>query len=189
MTEDRPRSQEEKEVAVPSLLPPSFALNVVDNDDHNSLCAEGRIGGKACLTNIATSAVVTIARPDTVAGLAEREPSPKFTLQMPSGWALPILKEALLTLTPGWHPLTTWVYIANIADKFILGLNILCSQWRFISCDYLIQKVIALLVITLQKRQSRTHTLALVLFSEHPWHPSCTKFFVVEMLRNNFMNQ
>jgi hypothetical protein len=55
---------------------------------------------------------------------------------------------------------------------------------RFISCDYLVQKIITLLVITLQKRQSSTHMPALVLFSEHVWHPSCTNFSAVEMLHN-----
>jgi hypothetical protein len=35
------------------------------------------------------------------------------------------LKEALLTLILGAHLLTTWVFFANIADAFILGLYVL----------------------------------------------------------------
>jgi hypothetical protein len=58
----------------------------------------------------------------------------------------------------------------------------------FISCDYLVLKIIALLVIIHQEHQS-THTLALVLFTEHQWHLPCTNVFVVEMLCNNFINQ
>jgi hypothetical protein len=50
-----------------------------------------------------------------------------------------------------------------------------------------LKKIIALLVITLQKHQSNTYMLALVLFSEHPYHPSCT-MFLVEMSRYNFMD-
>jgi hypothetical protein len=45
------------------------------------------------------------------------------------------------------------------------------------------------LVIMHQKCQNSTHMLALVLFSEHLRHPSRTNIFVVEMLRNNFMDQ
>jgi hypothetical protein len=37
------------------------------------------------------------------------------------------------------------------------------------------------LVIMLQKRQRSSHMLALVLFSEHPWHPSYRNFFVLEI--------
>jgi hypothetical protein len=49
--------------------------------------------------------------------------------------------------------------------------------------------MIALLAKMHQKRQSSTRTLAFVLFSEHLWQPSCSNFFVVEMLHNNFMHQ
>jgi hypothetical protein len=37
---------------------------------------------------------------------------------------LPVLKEALVKLTLGQHPLTTWVFIANITDKSILRLDV-----------------------------------------------------------------
>jgi hypothetical protein len=49
-------------------------------------------------------------------------------LQMASGEILPILKEALVTLTLGWRPLTTWVLVADIADEFILAFDVLCAQ-------------------------------------------------------------
>jgi hypothetical protein len=42
--------------------------------------------------------------------------------------ALPISKEVFpsLTLTLGHRQLKIWVFIANITNEFILGLNILC---------------------------------------------------------------
>jgi hypothetical protein len=72
-----------------------------------------------------TGAYVTVARPDIAAGWPERQPNPNFTLQTLSGGSLPILKEVLLTLTLGRRPLTMWVFVANITDELILGLDIL----------------------------------------------------------------
>jgi hypothetical protein len=37
----------------------------------------------------------------------------------------PILKEAFVTLTLGRRPLEIWVFIADITDELILGLDIL----------------------------------------------------------------
>lgn len=48
----------------------------------------------------------------------------KQALQMASRETLPILKEALVTLTLGQHPLTTWVFVSEIFHMFILGLYI-----------------------------------------------------------------
>jgi hypothetical protein len=45
-----------------------------------------------------------------------------------SGETLPILKEALVTLTLGWRPLTTWVLVADIADEFVLAPDVLRAQ-------------------------------------------------------------
>jgi hypothetical protein len=39
--------------------------------------------------------------------------------------SLPILKAVFLTLTLGWRPLKIWVFVANITNEFILGLDIL----------------------------------------------------------------
>jgi hypothetical protein len=35
------------------------------------------------------------------------------------------MKEARVELTLGQHTLKSWVFVADIADEFILGLNIL----------------------------------------------------------------
>jgi hypothetical protein len=72
-----------------------------------------------------TGAYVTVVRLDIAAGWPERQPNPGFTLQTVSGDSLPILKEVLLTLTPGRRPLSMWVFVANITDELILGLIIL----------------------------------------------------------------
>jgi hypothetical protein len=50
------------------------------------------------------------------------------TLQMASGEVLLILKEALMTLTQGQHLLTAWIFVPNITDEFVLGLDVLCFQ-------------------------------------------------------------
>jgi hypothetical protein len=66
-----------------------------------------------------------MARPDIDAGWPERQPHPGFTLQTVSGASLPIFKEVLLTITLGRRPLRMLVFVANITDELILGLDIL----------------------------------------------------------------
>jgi hypothetical protein len=83
------------------------------------------VGDKPCQVTVDTGTYVTVARPDTAAGWPERQPNRSLTLQMVSGEALPILKEALLTLTPGRHPLKIWVSVTDITNELILGLNVL----------------------------------------------------------------
>jgi hypothetical protein len=39
-----------------------------------------------------------------------------------------MLKEVFLILTLGRHPLKMWVFVANITNELILGLNILCMH-------------------------------------------------------------
>jgi hypothetical protein len=68
-----------------------------------------------------------VARPDVAAGWPERQPNPNFPLQTVSGGSLPILKEVLSILTLGRRPLTMWVFVPNITDELILGLDILCA--------------------------------------------------------------
>jgi hypothetical protein len=66
-----------------------------------------------------------VARPNIAAGWPERQPNQSYTLQTVSTKAIPILKEVLLTLTLGQRPLKIWVFVANITNEFILGLDIL----------------------------------------------------------------
>jgi hypothetical protein len=49
------------------------------------------------------------------------------TIQTANGiWgSAPLLKEVFLTLTLGRRPLKIWVFVANITNEFILGLDIL----------------------------------------------------------------
>jgi hypothetical protein len=49
----------------------------------------------------------------------------EYMLQTVSGEALPILKEIFLTMNLGQYPLKMWVFVANITNDFILGLDIL----------------------------------------------------------------
>jgi hypothetical protein len=74
---------------------------------------------------IDTGANVTVSRPDITAGWPERKTNQRFTLQTVSGEALPIIKEVFLTLTLGQRPLKIWVFVADITNEFILGLDIL----------------------------------------------------------------
>jgi hypothetical protein len=68
---------------------------------------------------------VTVARPDIAAGWPEKQPNPGLTLQTVSGEALPIMKEVSLTLTLGRRPLKISVFVADITDELILGLDVL----------------------------------------------------------------
>jgi hypothetical protein len=68
---------------------------------------------------------VTVANADITAGLPKRELTLPYILQMASGKTLPILKKVLAELNLGRHLLLTWVFIARIANQFILGLDAL----------------------------------------------------------------
>jgi hypothetical protein len=105
-------------------LPPHYGLSVLDNDGHDSLHAEGHMGDKSCPVISDTGASMMVTRPD-ITGLPERDLLTKCALQTAPGETLPILKEVLVTLTLGRHPLITSVFIANITDEFILGLNVM----------------------------------------------------------------
>ena len=74
---------------------------------------------------IDTGASVTIVRPDIVAGRPERKPSRAYVLQTASGETLPMLREALVELTLGQRALSIWVFVAEVTDEFILGLDVL----------------------------------------------------------------
>jgi hypothetical protein len=90
-----------------------------------SLIADGWVQEKPCLVNIDTGAYATVAIPDIVAGLPERELSQPYVLQTASGETIPVRKEAHVELTMGQRSLRSWVFVANIKDDFILGLDIL----------------------------------------------------------------
>jgi hypothetical protein len=98
------------------------ALTVITENADSSLVTQGWVGDKPCLV---TGACVTVARPDIAVGWPEREPNQRFTLQTVSGEALAILKEVFLTLTLGRSSLKIWVFVADITNGFILGLDIL----------------------------------------------------------------
>jgi hypothetical protein len=74
---------------------------------------------------INTGASVTIARPDIVAGQPNRKLSRAYVLQTAAGETNSVLKEALVELTLGRRTLRIWVFIAEITDEFILGLDVL----------------------------------------------------------------
>jgi predicted aspartyl protease len=88
------------------------------------LTADGWIQEKPCRLTIDTGASATVARPDIVAGLPERELSRPYVLQTASGETIPVVKEAHVELTMGRRTLRSWVFVADIKD-FILGLDIL----------------------------------------------------------------
>jgi hypothetical protein len=68
---------------------------------------------------------VTVARPDIVVGLPERELSRPYVLQTASGETMPVVKEAHVELTMGLRTLRIWVFVDDIKDEFILGLDLL----------------------------------------------------------------
>jgi hypothetical protein len=74
---------------------------------------------------IDTGASVTIARPDIFAGQPERKPSRAYVLQTASEESIPVLKEVLVELTLEQRALRIWVFVAEVTDEFILGLDVL----------------------------------------------------------------
>jgi hypothetical protein len=111
----------------PASLPsiPRITLNVLCNGSNDSLIAEVWLQNKICRVSIDAGVPVTTARPEIVAGQPERKPSRLYVLQMASGEIIPILKEALVELTLGRGALKILVFVAEITDEFILGLDIL----------------------------------------------------------------
>jgi predicted aspartyl protease len=89
------------------------------------IVADSWIQKRPCRVTIDTGPSATVARPDIVAGLPERELSRPYMLQTASGETIPVVKEARVELTIGRHTLRSWVFVADIADDFILGLDLL----------------------------------------------------------------
>jgi hypothetical protein len=70
---------------------------------------------------INTGASMTTVRPDITTGLLKSQLSQLYVLQIVSGETFPLLKEALVEVTLGWHLLWIWVLVANIIDGFHHG--------------------------------------------------------------------
>jgi hypothetical protein len=60
-------------VSEPSIKPPRYAVKMLDEWAKGSLIADGWVQEKPCRVTIDTGASATVARPDIVAGLPERE--------------------------------------------------------------------------------------------------------------------
>jgi hypothetical protein len=117
-----------RRVSEPSIEPPRYAVKVLAEWAEGSLLADGWVQEKPCRVTIDTEASATVARPDVVAGLPERELSQPYVLQTASGGTIPVMKEAHVELTMGRRPLSCWVFVADIKDDFILGLDILRAK-------------------------------------------------------------
>jgi hypothetical protein len=102
-------------------------LTVITENADPSLVTLGWVGDKLCLVTSDTEVYVTVGRPDIATGWPKRELNQCFMLQTVSGEALPILKEVFLTLSLGRRPLKIWVFVTNITNEFVLGLDILCA--------------------------------------------------------------
>jgi hypothetical protein len=94
---------------------------VLDEWAEGSLIADGWVQENPCRVTIDTGASATVARPDVVAGLPERELSQPYVLRE----TIPVFKEAHVELTMGRRTLRSWVFVADIKDDFVLGLDIL----------------------------------------------------------------
>jgi hypothetical protein len=90
-----------------------------------NLIAQDWVGDKPFLVTVDTSAYVIVARIDIAGGWPESHPEQRYVLQTVSGEALPFLKEAFVTLTLRRRPLKIWIFVANITNEFIFGLDIL----------------------------------------------------------------
>jgi hypothetical protein len=106
-------------------MPSHYALTGITTKTDTGLVTQGWVGDKLCLVTVDTGAYVTVARSDIAAGWPEKQPNLGLVLQTVSGKALPIMKEVSLTLTLGQRPLKISVFVANITDELILGLDVL----------------------------------------------------------------
>jgi hypothetical protein len=109
-----------------SVVKPShYALTGITTKADTALVTQVWVGDKPCLVTVDTGVYVTVARPEIAAGWSEKQLNPSLALQTVSGEALPIMKEVFLTLTLGRRPLKISVFVADITDELILGLDIL----------------------------------------------------------------
>jgi hypothetical protein len=81
-----------------------------------------------------------IVRPD-ITGLHSRELIWTYILQVAQGETQSVFKKALVELSLGWHPLWTWVFVADITYEFILELDVLLPTmhlwiWGTVCCDW-----------------------------------------------------
>jgi hypothetical protein len=60
-------------------------------------------------------------------GLLERRPGQQCILQVGLGWTIPVVEETLVKLTLGQWVLKIWVFVADITEELVLGLDILLS--------------------------------------------------------------
>jgi hypothetical protein len=72
-------------VSEPSVTPPRFTVKVLAEWAKGSLTADGWVQARPCRVTIDTGACATVATPDIVAGLPERELSQPYVLQTASG--------------------------------------------------------------------------------------------------------
>jgi hypothetical protein len=80
---------------------------------------------RPCRVTTDAGAFETVARTDIVVGLPGKKPGRQCVLQVGSGRTIPVMKVALEQLTLGQRALKIWVFVADITDEFILGLDIL----------------------------------------------------------------
>jgi hypothetical protein len=52
-------------------------------------------------------------------------PIRSYVLKIASGETIPVVKEALVELTLGRRALSIWVFVTEITDELILGLDVL----------------------------------------------------------------
>jgi hypothetical protein len=117
-----------------ALKPSHHALTII-MENANPMVAQGWVGEKPCLVTVDTGVYVTVARSDIAHGWPERQPNLRLTLHVVSGETLPILKEVFLTQTLGRCPLKIWVFVTDITNEFILGLDILRTHDAFIDIE------------------------------------------------------
>jgi hypothetical protein len=119
------RASGEGQTSACALKHPPHALTVVMENADLIPVTQGWVGDKPYLVTLGTGEYVTVARPDIAAGWPKRQPNQRVSLQMVSGETRPILKEVFIALNLGWHPLKIWVFVADIANELILGLDVL----------------------------------------------------------------
>jgi len=101
-------------------------LNILGQGNHHSLIAEGWIQGKPCGVTFKTGTSVTIARPDVVAGKHEKRSGRTFVLLTAS------VEQRPHRVDSGTRALKIWVFVSEITDLFILGLDVLRVYGAFV---------------------------------------------------------
>ena len=95
----------------------------------NSLVLEGKVAGHACQIVVDTGATHTIVRADLVPAWRLSEPPGNYIITTAGGETMRVSGETLVDIEIGSKKIRHKVFVANIIDPVILGMDFMELCW------------------------------------------------------------